>query len=93
MCAITRSGQLVAECARVERCLYVNLLRRLRRVFGVVGEERKGCEEDILGLSLLCSDVDQHSEEICSQKSYFTDAMYSLRNVEAVGSRVNDEVA
>lgn len=48
MCAITRSGQVVAEWARVERCLYVNWLRRLRRVEGEMGEEVKGCEEDIL---------------------------------------------
>lgn len=46
---MTRSGQFVAECARVERCLYVNLLRRFRRVpDGEMGDEVKGCEEDIV---------------------------------------------
>jgi hypothetical protein len=39
---------LGAEWERVERCLYVNLLRRRRRaLLGESGEEAKGWEEDI----------------------------------------------
>lgn len=45
---MTRRGQLVAECASVERCFQVNLLRRRRRVVGEMGEEAKGWEEVIV---------------------------------------------
>lgn len=49
MCAITRNGQFVAECARVERCFHVNLLRRGRRLVGDSGEDTNWfCEEDMV---------------------------------------------
>lgn len=58
MCATTRSGQLVAECPSVERCLYVNLLRRLRRVLGVAGDEAKAWEDIVpLCYRLMLSNV------------------------------------
>ena len=50
---MTRSGQLVAECARVARCLYVNLLFRFRRVFGENGDEANGWEEDMLSIHVV----------------------------------------
>ena len=53
MWAMTRSGQLVAECERVERCLYVNLLFRLRWVLGETGDEAKAWEEDMVQHLLL----------------------------------------
>jgi hypothetical protein len=45
---------LVAECERVERCLYVNLLLRRRWVLGDTGDEAKGWEEDMVQHLLLC---------------------------------------
>ena len=47
MWAITRRGHVGAPCARVERCLYVYLLRRRRRVLDEIGDEAKGWEESI----------------------------------------------
>jgi hypothetical protein len=47
MWAITRRGHVGAPCERVERCLYVYLLRRGRRVVGETGDEAKGWEESI----------------------------------------------
>lgn len=38
----------MAECAKVERCLYVYLLRRFRLVVGEKGEDVKACEEDAI---------------------------------------------
>lgn len=54
MCAITRSGHVGDECERVERCLYVNLLRR---VVAWMGEEWKGWEDDIMTCCLVWIEV------------------------------------